>query len=142
LVPRRRGREPSGVRCLRGCRARPSPSARLGLTGASPASAALPAGEHILASGSNQYGSYEFVEQSAVTPHASKLIARPANGGGCNNGEWIQVCAAVTGAALKVSEMTNKTYFPWPTGTAEVETLSPSGKQLASWFGDVPKASR
>jgi hypothetical protein len=65
---------------------------------------------------------------------------QPVNGGGCDMGAWIQVCAAVTGAGLKVSKMTNTTYFPYPLGTAEVEILSPSKAGLASWWGDVPQS--
>jgi len=101
---------------------------------------ALPAGAHILESGSNQYGSYQFVEQPAGAAHA----ARPDNGGGCSTtNPWISVCANVTGSGLHVDQMTNKTYFSWggDGSTAEVQILSPKKAQLASWYGYVPESA-
>ena len=98
---------------------------------------ALPAGAHVLKSGTNQYGSYEFVEQ----PADSAGTVRPASGGGCNDvpgtGEVPSyVCLNVTGSGTYVSQMHNKSYFAVP-GDAEVEILSPSKAELASWFGSI-----
>ena len=102
---------------------------------------ALAAGAHILASGSNRYGSYEIIEQPAVASHATSLIMRPDNGGGCNTGAWILVCANLIGTGLKISEMTNETTFPWRTGTAEVQILNPGKSELASWYGNVSQSN-
>jgi hypothetical protein len=103
------------------------------------ASRALPAGARILESGSNQYGSYEIVEQPAGA-HA----VRPNSGGGCSTtNPWITVCANVTGSGLHVNQMISKTGFSWGNdgSTAEVQILSPSKSQLASWWGYVPESA-
>jgi hypothetical protein len=100
------------------------------------------AGTKILKGGSNQYGSYEFVEQPAAAPSSPDVI-RPANGGGCNSyidgsgTVYLKVCAAVTGSGSYVDEMTNKSYFDTSYGPAEVQILSPSKVELASWYGTV-----
>jgi hypothetical protein len=100
---------------------------------------ALPAGAHILESGSNRYGSYEFVEQPAGASHA----ARPDSGGGCStDAAWLWVCASITGSGLHVNQMISQTTFSWggDGSTAEVQILSPKKAQLASWWGSVPES--